>query len=752
MSGMRIARELRSHLHYKIILPFLLLTLLVASAGSMVSFFLIASSAQERLNNQLAQVARTSSDTLVEQERANLVFLREIAFAGPNERTGAPAVGSALAQHDTHGLGQALDPYFRVGSQRPGVHADRLIAFDTTRHSLIDWELIRDASGTTVRTEHQAHDIGELWFVPQILAGQQDQLGDKFAGLIELPESNTRYLFSVAPIYDGTRIAGGLIIAGRLDSILQALSTSSQAAVVTLYNPEDGSAIASSIAPAAGLAALNMRQALVAPVRNIDLARQQSVFDVVEINQRAYQFAYAPMQIRSATVALVSVGLARDYVTGPLADARQPLALLTIVLMLAIIGLGIFVARQITRPLQELVDTAQAVTSGDLERRSQVTVQDEVGLLSQSFNDMTAHLLELYHAVHAEASQRAAIVESITDGVVVCDPHGTTLVINRAMRRLLRLAEDAPQPQRFEDLPLTPREEPGQGFGDERSADLFELGEHIVRVATAPVLAEDGTLIGDVYVLQDLTSEVAMDQAKTNFIATISHELRTPLTVLGGTTELLLRNILGTLSDDQREVIETMRRHTLAMTALINNVITIAGLEAGSITFKLEAFALRQYLDDLLWPLRAQIAAKGLALRVDVPDDLPYVLADSHQLRSAFQQLIDNARRYTDKGTITIRAQCTGAHLRIDITDTGHGISADLSEQLFTRFTRGSEGINSAERGIGLGLAIARQLIERQGGTLWLDSTSEQGSTFSFTLACTDEGTNYNDGVIATAA
>jgi signal transduction histidine kinase len=88
----------------------------------------------------------------------------------------------------------------------------------------------------------------------------------------------------------------------------------------------------------------------------------------------------------------------------------------------------------------------------------------------------------------------------------------------------------------------------------------------------------------------------------------------------------------------------------------------------------------------------------------------------------------------------------------VDISDTGQGIEADLSEHLFTRFTRGSEGINSAERGIGLGLAIARQLIERQGGLLWLDSTSEHGSTFSFTLPCIHEHNHHNDSAIATAA
>ena len=392
---MRFVRELRSHLQYKIILPFLLLTLLVALAGSAVSFLLITGSAQDRLNNQLAQVARTTSDALVNQERANLVFLREVAFAGANEHTGAPALADALAAGDVEGLSKALDPYFRAGAQRPGVRADRLIVFDNSRRSLIDWELGRDTSGAITRASREPRDIGALWFVPQILAGQQDELGDKFAGLLDLADSDTRYLFSVAPVLKEKRVVGGLIIAGRLDTILQTLSASSQAAIVTLYQAGDGSAFASTAAPADGLAALNMRGELVAPTRDLRLAEQQSIFDTMRVNERDYQLAYAPLRVRNTLIGMVSVGLARDYVTGPLADAGPPLTALTIGLMLAIIGLGVFIARQITRPLQELVDTAHAVTAGDLERRSQVTVDDEIGMLSDSFNGMTAHLLDL---------------------------------------------------------------------------------------------------------------------------------------------------------------------------------------------------------------------------------------------------------------------------------------------------------------------------------------------------------------------
>jgi signal transduction histidine kinase len=115
-------------------------------------------------------------------------------------------------------------------------------------------------------------------------------------------------------------------------------------------------------------------------------------------------------------------------------------------------------------------------------------------------------------------------------------------------------------------------------------------------------------------------------------------------------------------------------------------------------------------------------------------------------------QLLENARRYTEAGTLAIRASYEADRVKIAIADTGRGIDPDLAKNLFTRFTRGSQGINSTERGIGLGLAIAKELIERQGGAIWLDETSDQGSTFIITLPSANANQHYNQADLASAA
>jgi len=317
---------------------------------------------------------------------------------------------------------------------------------------------------------------------------------------------------------------------------------------------------------------------------------------------------------------------------------------------------------------------------------------------------------------------------------------------------LLGLAADTAQPSRFEDIPLLPLSQAALSFGAERAPNLFTLRDRIVRLSSAPVADDTGIQLGHVYVLQDLTSEVAIDRAKTNFMATISHELRTPLTVMNGSSDLLLRELTGPLTDEQRTLVGSIYKHAVSMTSLLNNVITLASLDSGTLAVDIEQVDLNHLLNDLLWSHRKPIATKGLRLVVDVPNDLPEISADPQQLRIILNQLIDNARRYTDTGTLTIHACCESDRVKIAIADTGRGIDPELAEHLFTRFTRGSEGINSAERGIGLGLAIAKELVERQGGAIWLDATSDQGSTFIIILPSAYANQHYTQTDMASAA
>jgi signal transduction histidine kinase len=174
------------------------------------------------------------------------------------------------------------------------------------------------------------------------------------------------------------------------------------------------------------------------------------------------------------------------------------------------------------------------------------------------------------------------------------------------------------------------------------------------------------------------------------------------------------------------------------MRDLVNNFVMIASIEANTLITEPEPQDVWLAVESALAPMRSAFAKKGIELRVNLPESLPPVLADRQQLHVILTQLLDNARRYTPGGVVTIAASQSDRIVQIDVADTGPGITPEEFQQLFTRFHR-VEGNNSPERGGGLGLAITRQLVERQGGQVWANSTPGSGSTFSISLPVAHE-------------
>jgi len=737
----RLIKELQSQLKYQIIGPFLVLAVLVAIVGLSIVAFFLARQQQDRFDNELAAATRTVNDTFFVQEQANLSFLREVAFAQRNDSINAPAVAEAFASDDRDGLRRALDPFFRQGIQRIDVRLDRLIAFGRDGRTIADFERLPEATNNEYIT-HASSDLSSAWFTSLVLQGKADERGDKYAGLIQFSNTQTVYLATITPVRQGEEVVGGLIVANRLDKLLNEMLKQARLDGIILYD-KDGATIASTFSSLVRPPSLRSDVVTKLIEKNADLYGQ-SLFTVETINGKEYQLAYVPLTIRGSRVGILATVRAREEVLLSWNNISPLLAVVTLGLGLTIAVIGLWVTQRITRPLEELAETARAIVDGDLQRRARVSSQNEIGELARHFNRMTDSLVELIAKVRAEARQRAAIVESITDGIIFTDVQGEIRSINRATRRLLGLAEDASFPKRLSDLPLTPLTEGVPGFGDQRAHDLYSLGNYIIRLSVAEVREDNGHLLGYVAILQDLTKEVMVDRAKTNFIGTISHELRTPLTVIRGNADLLARGLAGPLADEQKSFVEAIRLQANNMTTLISNAITIANLDSGTLRSVIEPIDVQPPIEDAIWQVRGPIKAKGLQLEVELPKKLPKVLADAEHVRTITLQLLDNARRYTDTGRITVCAIPQRDALRIEVSDTGRGIPHHLHEQIFERFFRGegvNEGINSSERGIGLGLAICKQLIERLGGTIGVESTPGQGSTFFFTLRYADDTT-----------
>jgi len=928
----------RSQLKYTVIGPYLVLMILVMLVGSFIAITLVADSWQERFNNQLGQVARNFSESFAQREIGNLTFLGQMIFTAPNAETGAPSVPQAMRDRNVKGLEQALEGLWRLAQVNENVKPDRVIVFDPQGLALVDWERSSNDGGAPIR--YVGTNLAGIPLVESVLRGESapipgtDEQGDKFSGLISFRDSEGKdhlHFFTVAPVYvtsragDDELLVGGLLVAQRLDALLADLQQRSQSAISTIYDVR-GIAYATTIA-GVDLASLDMSERLLAQlsalnapgaragtgragssetedpcldigmlsgrlVSPVETTRPPacSVNTVVMVTGREFQQLYAPLVIRGVQSGYFSVGLSTDFVVSAWSSSRSAVLGITAALALATVIVGVMVARRITRPLENLVQTAEAVTAGDLERRSTVTEPNELGRLALAFNQMTEHLLRLYvtsrelnrtidveqvltvaseaaaafvpgteaialletregfgyrtrpaaherlrslptqalepsriaalsacdpqeprllpvdpetaqavglaraglqtvhwmpiirqrqiaggllmvhpepeafdessqqslavvanmasavlanallySQVQQDAKQRQAILTSIGDGVVVCDELGRIIQLNRAAEEMLGLTNWRETRPRFDALPLEPAPQARDVFG--RSDPQFRLGWRFLTLTRSPLLAEEGHTAGEVIVLHDVTEAVAVDKAKTDFIATISHELRTPLTVIRGFTELLLRGTGGKPpTPDQADLLEQVRLRAIEMTDMVNNAILIADIESGRLRADLQPLDLDIVVNRALAPLLPAFEAKHLRVTVEIPPDLPAVLADREQLQRALGHLLDNARRYTDAGSVTITAFPVRGQVQIDITDTGQGIPPEMLPRLFSRFQR-IDGNSSSQRGGGLGLAITRQLIERQGGTVRVDSAPGRGSTFSITLQQANERT-----------
>ncbi len=378
---------------------------------------------------------------------------------------------------------------------------------------------------------------------------------------------------------------------------------------------------------------------------------------------------------------------------------------------------------------------------------------------------------ELLDRQQKESSQIQAILQSLSDGVIVCDLEGGVLVTNPGAAIILgREVEDLllwnlhaiiarylgvrATALPLEDLlrrPLTHDEQP-RFF-----QSTLKVGVRTVSFLLGPVLKDDNELLGALLVLRDITREVEADRLKTEFIGTMSHELRTPMTAIKGFTQLLSMGGLGPLNDTQREFVTTIYNNTERMIALINDVLDITKIESGSVEVEWRSLHLAEALSGVVAELKGLTAERRHELSISIPPGLPLVRADAHRLHQILLNLLANALKYTPKGgQISVEAHAARydelpeevrdtltqgrRYTQLSIRDTGVGIAAEDLPRIFDRFYRAENSLKIEAGGTGLGLSLVKPLVELLGGRIWARSVVGEGSTFSFILPATEHG------------
>lgn len=224
-----------------------------------------------------------------------------------------------------------------------------------------------------------------------------------------------------------------------------------------------------------------------------------------------------------------------------------------------------------------------------------------------------------------------------------------------------------------------------------------------------------------------------LDELKSDFFSTMSHELRTPLTSIKEGIGLLLDDSERQITDKQKKVLRILAEESNRLIGLLNSMLDIAKMEAGMMTYHCQSTQLANLVRQVMMEVEPLAEAKHLALRSELPPDLPLLQLDQERMLQVLRNLVGNALKFTSVGSVHVAARSTGNVVELSVADTGPGISPEYLLTVFDKFQQG-EHHASRSGGTGLGLAIVLQIISSHGGKIWVESEPGQGSTFTFTL------------------
>jgi PAS domain S-box-containing protein len=358
------------------------------------------------------------------------------------------------------------------------------------------------------------------------------------------------------------------------------------------------------------------------------------------------------------------------------------------------------------------------------------------------------HNAKLYSREQKERTQTQAVLQSIADGVIVNDTRDRVIVFNAAAEEILDTKQTAVLGQdvwrlfdvfdengrsdalaAMEAISSSPLSSVGQAI-----ETTIEIQSKVISAHMTPVVTPDDTALGVVTALRDITREVEADRAKSEFVSTVSHELRTPLTSIKGYTDLIYAGAVGPVNDQQKRFLSIIKSNADRLTALINDLLDISRIESGRVKIKVEPQNLIEIVDEVVESLREQIEGKGIRLELKLPDVVPDIMGDRVRLNQIVTNLIGNAHKYTDDGWVRVTLSLLEGAIRLDVADSGIGISMEDQGKIFEKFYRADTPVMEGRGGTGLGLAITKELVELHGGRMWVKSELGVGSTFTVVL------------------
>jgi PAS domain S-box-containing protein len=489
---------------------------------------------------------------------------------------------------------------------------------------------------------------------------------------------------------------------------------------------------------------------------------------------------------------LVFLTLALVFYLAPFSTLPEMLSLIRHTLLvpilasfILILSLSVVIARAISRPIKKLMTAVEKIMDGDTEVTVDIHTKDEIAKLGDQFNKMTTEVLKAKQELEIKVRSRTKellvaneelqgsktamlniledaemeksraeeqrnkieiIINSIGDAVIVTDQGGHIIMFNPAAGNMLQISEKSIK-KKFDQIInfTTPKKK------ELLIEEFIELEENTFTVNRA-VLKDDKQnrffdinsskfrdtakdVLGTVIVIRDITRNVEIENMKSEFVSVASHQLRTPLSAIRWFLEMMLAGDLGSINDEQKEVLTDTLESNKRMIYLVNDLLNVSRLEDAKLNVEPQPTDLKALLNSIIKESESIATKKNIEIDLSAVADIPEINIDASLIGQVLQNLFSNAVKYSlNNTTVSVELKVKEQDIYLAITDQGHGIPIAQQKRIFEKFFRATNAIKMETEGTGLGLYIAKMLVELSDGHIGFLSEEGKGSTFYFTL------------------
>jgi len=400
------------------------------------------------------------------------------------------------------------------------------------------------------------------------------------------------------------------------------------------------------------------------------------------------------------------------------------------------IAIGYFMSKTITVPIRNLTGKASRMAEGKFDSVIEVRGDDEIGVLTTTFNTMASKLKNTLDEISSEKDKIEVIIKNLYDGIVAFDLSGRIIHINPSAEKMLSINKtnlpDFKAVCEKTGIEIT-MEEVIKSDGNRKEWEI-ELGDLILSAHVAPYRTEFNKTDGVVLVLQDITKQQKLDRSRRAFVADVSHELRTPLTNIKSYSETLLDTEIDD-KDLSRSFLSVINNEADRMTRLVTDLLVLSRLEHTEDALKLNPCDVQTLVGQVVETMSITAQKSKITLAYVKGTEAERAYIDKDKINQVVVNIISNAIKYTSEGgTVTVLCGSREDSVYISVSDTGIGIPEKDLPHIFDRFYRVDKARSRKQGGTGLGLAIAKEIVEAHKGTISLDSEYGKGTTVTVNL------------------